>query len=308
MKFDLSTVVFLEFSLELSAANSQEPSFLVWDKNDDADLRFVTSAANIRAFIFGINLTSKFDVKSMAGNIIPAVATTNAIVAGITVLQAKKILQRLPKMKSQEFSLKQLTNVFISTDRKTGAVIQSISLEQPNPSCIQCSDLEQPVRVRLNLSLFTLKNLSELVIKKELNMKQVDVVIGDGSGRILISADDDDDDNEQMMSKSLDQFKLINGSILLCEEETTDQETIENYKVKLIVEHQDSIQDKDQYLIVNQQSINRKERTKKSLKRKLSETKDDDDQIQHLDQCHNDSIIVKKSKRLSAITLDEVNQ
>jgi ubiquitin-like 1-activating enzyme E1 B len=136
---------------------NKETRFLIWDKNDDIDLRFATSSANLRAYIFGINLTSKFDVKSMAGNIIPAVATTNAIVAGITVLQARKILSLLPRSSTSHplTSIKQLTNVFISTDRKTGAIIQPIPLEEPNPQCYQCNNLEEPVRVKLNMSLFT---------------------------------------------------------------------------------------------------------------------------------------------------------
>ncbi len=291
-------------SLFLASTNS-EPSFLVWDKNDDADLRFVTASANLRAYIFGINLTSKFDVKSMAGNIIPAVATTNAMVAGITVLQARKILSILPRSSTDHTltSIKQLSNVFISTDRKTGAIIQSIQLEEPNPSCIQCSDLEQPVRVRINMSLFTLHSLYERLIRKHLKMNKPDVIIADGSGRILISADDDDED-EQMMLKTLDQFKLINGTILLCEEEYDDQtneQLLQHMKIKLMLEHTDTITDKDEYIIVDDQVIGEIKQIKQSLKRKLSaeDDDDDDDNIKHLDHYQNEINIVKKTKRLS---------
>lgn len=65
---------------------------LVWDKDDEAAMTFVTSCANIRANIFHIALKSRFDVKSMAGNIIPAIATTNAVIGGLIVLEALKIL------------------------------------------------------------------------------------------------------------------------------------------------------------------------------------------------------------------------
>ncbi|CAF1172247.1 unnamed protein product [Adineta steineri] len=292
------------------AASSKEPPFLIWDKNDDADLRFVTASANLRSYIFGINLTSKFDVKSMAGNIIPAVATTNAIVAGITVLQARKILSSLPRSSTDHTltSLKQLTNVFISTNRSTGAIIQSILLEEPNPSCIQCSDLEQPVRVRINMSLFTLYSLYERLIRKHLKMNKPDVIIADGSGRILISADDDEED-EQMMLKTLDQFKLMNGTILLCEEEYDDQTNealYQHMKIKLMLEHTDTITDKDEYIIVDDQVIGEIKQIKQSLKRKLSEDDDDDDNIQHLDDYQNELNIVKKTKKLST-THDEHN-
>jgi ubiquitin-like 1-activating enzyme E1 B len=248
----------------------------------------------------------------MAGNIIPAVATTNAIVAGITVLQARKILSTLPRSSTDHTltSIKQLTNVFISTDRKTGAIIQSIPLEEPNSSCIQCSDLEQPVRVRINMSLFTLYSLYERLIRKHLKMNKPDVIIADGSGRILISADDDEED-QQMMLKTLDQFKLINGTILLCEEEYDDQtnETLlQHIKIKLMLEHTDTITDKDEYIIIDDQVIGEIKQIKQSLKRKLSTDDDDDDDenIQHLDDYQNEINIVKKTKRLST-THDEHN-
>lgn len=53
----------------------------------------------------------------MTGNIIPAVATNNAIVVGITILQARKILATLPRLSIDHSltSIKQLTNVFTST-------------------------------------------------------------------------------------------------------------------------------------------------------------------------------------------------
>jgi len=295
----------------LLASTSKEPLFLIWDKNDDIDLRFVTASANLRAYIFGINLTSKFDVKSMAGNIIPAVATTNAIVAGITVLQARKILATLPHSSTDHTltSIKQLTNVFISTDRKTGAIIQPIALEEPNPECYQCNALEQPVRVKMNMSLFTLRSLYEQLIRNHLKMNKPDVYIDDGSNRILISADDDEEDEDEKMSKTLDQFKLINGTILSCDEEFDNNNndfsnsiSIQHMKVKLMLEHTDIITNKNEYIIIDDQVIQEIKQIKQTLKRKLSnddDDDDDDDDIEHLDNYQNELNIVKKTKRLS---------
>ena len=50
----------------------EEEGFLVWDKDDLPALNFVTACANIRMHIFNISTKSRFEVKSMAGNIIPA--------------------------------------------------------------------------------------------------------------------------------------------------------------------------------------------------------------------------------------------
>ncbi len=48
-------------------------------------MRFVAAAANMRSAVFSIPLLSLFDAKGIAGNIIPAIATTNAVVAGLQV-------------------------------------------------------------------------------------------------------------------------------------------------------------------------------------------------------------------------------
>lgn len=68
---------------------------LVWDKDDKNAMDFVAACANIRSNVFGIGQKSRFEIKSMAGNIIPAIATTNAITAGIVVMHTFKVLQEL---------------------------------------------------------------------------------------------------------------------------------------------------------------------------------------------------------------------
>ena len=69
---------------------SDEP--LVWDKDDAVAMDFVVATSNIRSHIFHIPTKSRFDIKSISGNIIPAIATTNAIIAGLMVVEALKIL------------------------------------------------------------------------------------------------------------------------------------------------------------------------------------------------------------------------
>lgn len=75
-----------------SNGNSAEP-IITFDKDDEDTLDFVTASANLRSIIFGIETKSRFDIKQMAGNIIPAIATTNAIVAGLCVLEGYKVLR-----------------------------------------------------------------------------------------------------------------------------------------------------------------------------------------------------------------------
>jgi ubiquitin-like 1-activating enzyme E1 B len=65
---------------------------LSFDKDDDEVMDFVAAVANLRAHCYEIPLQSRFKSKEMAGNIIPAIATTNAIIAGMIVMQVFKLL------------------------------------------------------------------------------------------------------------------------------------------------------------------------------------------------------------------------
>lgn len=66
---------------------------MTFDKDDDLAVEFVTASANLRAHSFGIPTQSLFEAKGMAGNIVHAIATTNAVIAGLIVLQSMKLLQ-----------------------------------------------------------------------------------------------------------------------------------------------------------------------------------------------------------------------
>ena len=82
-----------QFNPPLSITCTQEIGNLTFDKDDQLAVEFVTAAANIRASSFGILLHSLFEAKGIAGNIVHAVATTNAIIAGLIVIEAIKVLQ-----------------------------------------------------------------------------------------------------------------------------------------------------------------------------------------------------------------------
>ncbi|KAI8839864.1 hypothetical protein BC829DRAFT_364690 [Chytridium lagenaria] len=76
----------------LQAHKAMDPeSHISFDKDDDEVMDFVTAAANLRGAAYSIEMQTLFKAKEMAGNIIPAIATTNAIIAGFIVLEAIKI-------------------------------------------------------------------------------------------------------------------------------------------------------------------------------------------------------------------------
>ncbi|KAG6868585.1 hypothetical protein C0993_000850 [Termitomyces sp. T159_Od127] len=100
-----------------------------FDKDDDDTLDFVTAASNLRSAAYGINRQTRWEVKEMAGNIIPAIATTNAIVSGLIVLQALHLLRR---------NYSALRNVHLQY--KPSVPLSTITLSKPNPGCGVCRD------------------------------------------------------------------------------------------------------------------------------------------------------------------------
>ncbi|KAK4690428.1 ubiquitin-like 1-activating enzyme E1 B, partial [Lecanoromycetidae sp. Uapishka_2] len=131
------------------------PSVLTFDKDDDDTLDFVAASANLRSIIFGIEPRSKFDIKQMAGNIIPAIATTNAMTASLCVLQAFKVMRD---------DLSKAKMVFL--ERSGARVINSDTLKPPNPNCSVCGVMQS--RLIVDPGRATLNNLVEDVLKKQL--------------------------------------------------------------------------------------------------------------------------------------------
>jgi ubiquitin-like 1-activating enzyme E1 B len=61
-------------------------------KDDALAVVVVSAASNLRSLCYGIPVQSQFAAMGMAGNIIHAIATTNAAVGGLITLEAMKVL------------------------------------------------------------------------------------------------------------------------------------------------------------------------------------------------------------------------
>ncbi|XP_033626399.1 SUMO-activating enzyme subunit 2-like [Asterias rubens] len=180
-------------SLESLKQLYKERGELMWDKDEDAAMDFVTCTSNIRAYIFGIARNTRFDIKSMAGNIIPAIATTNAIVAGLIVMEALKVLAgHIDKCKM----------VFLyRTPNERNKLFLTCTLDKPNPKCYVCASKPE-ASIKLNLSTTTVKTLEDRILKQEFGMMAPDVEIEDGRASILISSEEGEteDNNFKMLS------------------------------------------------------------------------------------------------------------
>nr|XP_057932182.1 SUMO-activating enzyme subunit 2 [Doryrhamphus excisus] len=176
---------------------------LVWDKDDPPAMDFVTAAANLRMHIFSMNMKSRFDVKSMAGNIIPAIATTNAVIAGLIVLEGLKILAG---------EVETCRTIFLNKcpNLRKKLLVPCI-LDPPVANCYVCASKPE-VTIKVNVHKTTVLSLQDKILKERFGMVAPDVQIEDGKGTILISSEDGE--TEANNNKFISDFGIRNGSRL----------------------------------------------------------------------------------------------
>lgn len=147
-------------------------SSVAFDKDNHVAMRFVTAASNLRASVFKIETNSYYTAKGIAGNIIPAIATTNAIVAGQEVLELMKILKH---GKDKVMEVCKFTYCLRAKTRK-GFFLQPTSLQPPNEKCYVCKNAR--VVVSVDTKTFTLEAFIDQVLKKKMSFNSPILQIG----------------------------------------------------------------------------------------------------------------------------------
>ncbi|KAJ3897575.1 hypothetical protein F5879DRAFT_1006174 [Lentinula edodes] len=148
-------------SSEEEETKETKETVIEFDKDDPDTLDFVTAASNLRSLAYGIPQKSKWEVKEMAGNIIPAIATTNAIIAGLIVLQGVHLVAaKLGSLAGSSSTSPSTSPSFTSTTTnssytalrnihiqlKPSVPLSAITTSRPNPACGICRDVYTVVR------------------------------------------------------------------------------------------------------------------------------------------------------------------
>ncbi|KAI1659143.1 SUMO-activating enzyme subunit uba-2 [Daldinia decipiens] len=188
--------------LATRSEDSPKPT-ITFDKDDQDTLDFVAASANIRSHIFGIEAKSRFDIKQMAGNIIPAIATTNAIVAGLSVLESFKVLRGEYDKAREVFLTPFAPQRLLGTDRP----------RLPNPECPVCGAYNANINV--DLSKATLNDLVEF-IKQELGYGEKEFAVNSDAGLLY---DPDETDN---LDKNLNELGVKQNSFVTIVDEDDD--------------------------------------------------------------------------------------
>ena len=237
-----------------AAADLANP--LSFDKDDDDALDFVTASSNLRSIVYHIERKTRFEVKQMAGNIIPAIASTNAIMAGMLVLQALHALSgHWEKTR------------FVSLQRGQSRMLTSWAPSKPNPKCGVCQDVYIPIEVA-SLESVTLEQVVDRVAKEALGLEEEDLVVYNGS---KILADPDFDDN---LGKSLAEMGLEQGSMLTV---TDEDQKLQAVNILISVADASGSAEEGEKIKILASNVSKPKPRPSAVETKADDDEDDDD-------------------------------
>ena len=146
----------------------ERPAAFEFDKDDDEAMDCVAAASNLRSSVFRIPLQSRFDAKGIAGSIVTAVATTNAVIAGFIVFEALKVLRGA-------YDACRYCNLHAKPLGKSNKLMNGSSLDPPRRECMACAKPEvvrcmRPWTLTLDTTAFTVGELIDRVAMKHLSL------------------------------------------------------------------------------------------------------------------------------------------
>ncbi|KAB2603185.1 SUMO-activating enzyme subunit 2-like [Pyrus ussuriensis x Pyrus communis] len=141
--------------------------------------------------LFFLKRQKPFEAKGIAGNIVHAVATTNAIIAGLIVIEAIKVLQNDTKNYRMTYCLEHPARKML---------LMPVDPFEPNKSCYVCS--ETPLSLEINTHRTKLRDVVEKIVRAKLGMSLP--LIMHGSALLYEVGDDLDEDMVANYAANLD--------------------------------------------------------------------------------------------------------
>ena len=233
-------------------------SSLDFDKDSNPSMRFVAAAAVLRCEAFGIPPETLHGCKGIAGNIVPAIATTNAIVAGLQVLELVKVLvvnaggtvkwgqgkttggvavppegadeakaAEPPAQKQTILDVCKFTYCLRDKTRR-GLVLQPTTLPTPNPDCFVCRSAQ--VTLTLKCGEWNLSDFVAKVLKGRLAF--CSPIIQIGTSQIYEDGEEEYDVNLPKKLVNLPAGGIKDGASIVVEDFTQALEVVINVREK----------------------------------------------------------------------------
>lgn len=224
MSTDLQKLIFI-----LIRSNERLQNFIIqnhqnkfdkFDKENKDIVNFVYAATCLRSINFSILPESRFKIKEIAGNIIPAIASTNAIIAGIQTIETMKAL-------NGQYDL--LKTVNYNKDKKIASIL--CKEDYKNEGCQVCSKSalnknSNRISIEFNFERFT---LAELLSVLENDLKLYNVTISHKNNLVYES-------EEGLEQEEKDYYDALKRrSIISFNLNTKDELKISNEKMGIIL-------------------------------------------------------------------------
>ena len=196
-----------------------------FDKDNVLYMNTVAALANLRMSNFAIPLQSQFILKGIAGNIVHAIATTNAITAGQIVIEAINVLtEHTDKCRVSWIK------------RTVPSLLTPQAMDPPNKQCYICNT-DNTLILRVNTNTFTIGQLYQRVLIQSLSMNEPSIDVTNYDNYIGLAEDHEHD--ETFTNRSLADVKCHDSA------ELSIDDFAQKFTLKIIIRHDDTINPDD---------------------------------------------------------------